>query len=248
MEPCYSHFLHKAFFSISLAERPFYNTAAAGAGRERGRSGGGGGSASASSRGGLAGSGHPAHRLAGRLKSAGAAGNPLVSRPARPCLPLLSGTARAPPASWNPASRSASGRFPSRGTSVSSAAREAAQGGGGVWGGRVSGSGALRGAGMLGDTGREERLRGHGCLLTLLCGRAAPEPGARLGRMGSPAGRVPVSHREAQGGLGSTEPRCPPGPARDAAPVGPSPPALSPGACAAAPSLSRPSSARHGSS
>lgn len=74
--------------------------------------------------------------------------------------------------------------------------------------------GAPQGAGMLGETEREAAvalikpaLRAAGCS----AGKAAPgpEPGARLGRMGSPAGRVPIYHTEAQGGLGSTNSRCP---------------------------------------
>nr|XP_026647238.1 pectinesterase inhibitor 10 isoform X1 [Zonotrichia albicollis] len=63
--------------------------------------------------------------------------------------------------------------------------------------------------------------------------------------MGSSPNRVPVSDTEAQGGLGSTKPRCPLGPACSARTL---PPAPSPSACAAAPSLSPLSSARHSSS
>lgn len=72
-------------------------------------------------------------------------------------------------------------------------------------------------------------------------GRAAPgpEPVARLGWMGSPSGRVPASHTKAQGGLGSTKPRCPRGRPGTAAPVCSRSAAPNASACAAAASLSR---------
>lgn len=124
--------------------------------------------------------------------------------------------------------------------------REAAQGGRGVRG-KVGGvrPGAPQGAWMPGETKRERegRLRR---LFPRLCGQRGtlrgeshrdmnPERG--WGGWGASPSRVPVSDTEAQGRLRSTKlrrsPR--PGPACSARSL---PPAPSPSACAAAPSLS----------
>lgn len=83
------------------------------------------------------------------------------------------------------------------------------------------------GPGMLGETGREGRLR---CLSPRLCGQRGalqgepprdPNPEHGWGGWGAPRGRVPVSHTKAQGGLGSTKPPMPPGPSGAAAPARP---------------------------
>lgn len=252
MELCYSHFLHKALFSISLAERPFCNTAALGARQERGRSGGGGGSASASSRGGLAGSGHPAHPLGGTIKVRWSSWEPSE-------FPL--GTAMSTPAKRHCQSPAGSleSSFQKRIRKISiegNIGELGGAGGGSEWwgnprgrggGGRgvVSGREHPKGLGCRGRLGERERGGCGACPPSSAdsrrsAGRAAlgPEPGARVGRMGSPPGQGARQSHQGAGRAPEHKPPGPPGPSRAPAVVRASPPAPSPSACAVAPSLS----------